>query len=563
MRENSLVVCFVSLLVFGVSLGATTVLAQGGDDWRLIPENRDEKTTVRKGRDKAEPEDYCDGWSEFKSARESTGGGGGGMVSGVGGSQEVSPIFDGHEWDQKVFCGDGYQGVDPWFSEISDVEEGPKWKFLYKTMKTGDLDQSEQVLYKALLAHDCFKRHTDWNAQEDYPKFAFCRYATEDMPSRSEVESALDDKLTSDMYFAKNNFLFLYEIGKKYRSKVMKGFSKYEEQYPVLKQIYVEGTKQGIEKYNSLREKYSDIFDAVEPVKKAMKAEKKPPENCTEELETLEESFLQQEQPEEYTHTAISDFRTEHPVFRPLTEALAYCYSYDKHRWIGYELLYDQTLRNGPGEVATKDALVVKTRKDIFNKLQEEKSSDDFPSFLRGVRSLPQKLESEFIDQYPPKFKYQPDRSGLGAGAGRAYDHENRDYGDRPEPAPVIQSIEVGEAGAKITFPKKVETSKNEVCADWKTLDRISHYEEGINGQTEVVYEKKCLEYKTVHGEYERQLEAALISRKEAEPLKEGMQVNIMSERGDIKDGMVIDAWWPDKPDGENLVIRRGLKVRQ
>ncbi len=571
-----------------------------------------------------EPE-YCQTDSNWEESRKE-GGGETSAVSGVGGDAASDPIFFSHEMDKRFFCGDDVKGLDEHYhdgealdgetDENSDlrIQLGYSLHFdridreiAYEDQTTDDLSDDRRALFQVLLRHQCFAQ-TQYNAAKHYPTYDWCKRRTmpDQMPSRSTVKSLLEDHLSGKTY-AHENFLHLYDQGKEMRTKVVKAFGKFEENFPIVEAIYVEGPKEGVARYKELRNKHSAVYEKLTPITDAFENGEEPPADCASTLEPLQNN-LAATLDVKPTVEAVRAFRGKHPTGRQITEALAYCYSHDPNSesrfffekelldevgtWksLGQGISQDQLstlqaeyMSENPGTPPSREDIIEYAKKNDkldsglkparITKLQHvvharqeaydaNKSDADLPKFLDGEALVPD-LERKWLASMRPEIEYQPEADRARRAPGRAYDEEEGDYSrSQHVPPPVIKTITEVPVGYQLSFPSETRTGKMETCDEWEKTDRIESIEYE-NGKQKINYEHNCVKSSVKTGEFEEGFDPIVVSAWEGQMLEKGMQVYVRSNATDPKDSMVVDAWWPDQGRPGNAVIIDGVRVNQ
>lgn len=588
---------------------AAAGLGLTGADWRGVPDDRDEKNKLRKARDKKEP-DRCrleSKWRETWKEKRSGGGGGGGVVGGTGGEAEkIHPLYG---WEYKYFCGEEVRGLHGSFYE-NDRFSGYLSKndprvIMGKGIYNEDGSKRARELVSVVLRHQCFTR-TNWsNAAEQYPAYYWCKRRTqpEDMPSRSRVKKLVEELLPG-MNFEQKNMLWLFDNGKKMRKKVVKGFEKFEKNFPIVEKIYDDGTKKGIQRYEGLRETYPDVYSYLDPITEKLEKGEKPPADCGPKLNKMQDKVAAKEGVEG-TVQAVHDFRAAHPAGRQFTEALAYCYSYDDNgkaeyslarelltksksfQRIGYTTLQsqypepvrkwekkqgnllptDRVYHNVPPARITKSQHIVHARQDAWELQRAKlnlagKAEDKIPAFLSGETNVPDPLRSYVVQERPiPREDIEYQAKGewnkyfpVGSKYG------NDTFADRKMPAPVIESIAEIPPGFQLEFPSNSYTTTEVTCDNWKETDKVKAYEwEG--DRRKVIYEKKCLSESKKTFETTKQLDPLILSEYEGERLEEGVRIYARTDRTAPKDSMLVDAWWSDKELPDAAIQLRGVRV--
>jgi len=582
--------------------------------WRGIPQNDDQERALRKARDKHEP-DRCRSDSSWEDERTSSSDGGTSAVAGTGGAGGSDPLIISHGIDYQVFCGEEIQGLDPHYhddealpgaaEEMTDIRITLGYglyfdriddEIAYGDYKTDDLDEDRRDLFKVVLRHQCFDQ-ASYNAAKHYPTYDWCRRRTrpDEFPSRSRVKSILEEHLPGKT-FEHKNFMFLYDRGETMRQKVVEGFNQFEKNFPIVKKIYVDGPPAGIDRYEGLRDKFSDVYDKMQPVTDALDNGEPPPEGCGAELESLQNDLANRLDVEK-TVQAVHDFKFKHPAGRQLTEAIAYCHSYDKHAETRFRLenewldksepwvvlgdglaprekgifknrffeerqlqptdeqlmsFIDSVKRVPPARI-TRIQHIVHARQDKFD---ANKADANLPEFLKERTRIPD-LEREFLAELRPEIEYQHESAASIRDFAGAYDDEEYEVRENVPP-PHIESFTETPVGFQLEFPTNTRVIKNETCDKWETTDKVKSTE-FVGGEMKVNYKKRCLKSSVKRGEVTDGFEPIIVSKWERDSLETGMRVYARSVPDDPKDSVLVDAWWPDR---DAPVVLKGVHLR-
>lgn len=553
--------------------GGSESNGQGGsteetDGWR-----GGDTSAVSEGYSENEPEERCDDASDWEE-----------HASG-------EPVFFSHAWDYTLMCGSGIRGLDSMFSEREDMLIGGTFDadaygsqtrlHLGRALMGEELDPARASLYRTALNFFCFS-HTEWSA-DDYGTYRFCRNLTDDMPSRSEVEGALQ-KHFPDKTFEQKNFLYMYDRSRRDRGEVVATFDEIEEKYPGLEQVFVEPAEQARKRYAELREEFSDIYETLDPMSERIAASHASDEDdrkrrrdgaggsdaqqpldsgCEETLLSMRDKLRQEVQPTD--QQGVDRVRADHPLGYQITEALEQCYAQNDDRQ-AKRTMARQALSSANRRV-TRREMVYFARFDAYQQVRES-----------GAK-VPDGLEDSFGFLKDPFYALIEDRptfnppervDGIGAYAADGAGATVRGSAGGNRPARIV-GLNPTDEGVEVRFEHVRQKIEMQTYKCQKT-DKIDHYEK--RGQEIVpVYREKCRKGPVKTHTADFQADPVVVSERDAELLEKGMEVRVLTfseydgeeetfeNPEQVGDSALIDAWWPDEGRKEGAVVQDGIEL--
>lgn len=466
----------------------------------------------------------------------------------------------------RYLCGTRVEGVDPHWSASDKpgtldhrlgshaLEHDPR-TIVGEAANDEKVAGSRRTIYRAVASYLCWSR-TNWNLKYGYGPYLKCREVAGEIPSDDEIEEAMEAEYP-DRAFELANLLHMVEKARKAKPEVTSAFAKLEDEYPKLREVFVEPAEKAEKSFEQHRERYADVYGEIEPITERLLEDptSTPPDDCLETLRSARETIAEREGISVDTPDAVDQLRVGNPVAYQTTEAFAYCHygngDLAKAR-IEAEALDGATRKVNRSEFmyyARQDALRAIERKYNGN---EDEIAEVLPNYEYLDQRSPMPLPGSTYrtPDYSQMMFSDGIRFGIIGGPSNEQDaddeedersdlHSASQGGKR---LPVVESIRDHEKGKKITFVTNTET------VSWqprkcRETDKFSHYELHGN-RMEAVYEKECW---AVGDQKSKQVahqhDPVVLPEDQAELVEPGMRVELFNNKMAIGDAAVVRAW--------------------
>ncbi|MFW5966229.1 MAG: hypothetical protein ACOCV2_01870 [Persicimonas sp.] len=479
------------------------------------------------------------------------------------------PVVEPHSIFARYACGKGVQGVDgspdPNLGNMNTqyFEDDPR-VLIGEAANDRELSGAKRNLYKAATAHYCWYA-TVWDLENGYAMYLQCKDVADDLPSVSEVEEAMDEEYP-DFDFGKANVAYTYERALEAKKEVEQAFTKLEEEYPRLKEVYVDSAEAAEREYEKRREKYADIYKELDPITDRLleDPESTPPEGCTEKVKGFREELAEDIPPTD--EASARRLRVGNPLGYQITEALVYCYLHDgelARGWVEADALDNATRR------VTRAEHIYIARREALHEVEQEFDGDEDAI----AEALPNyKMRHSHPFPLPGDTHHTPHYLELLRDAGLILrtlgGPDPNDKKDKEEPkkreskAPIVERTEETSKGTRIVFVKKTDTITTQDL-ECKDTDQVESWEVKENRMV-ARFKQDCTPVgpkRTEEVEY--QYDPRIVPKDQGAMLESGMRVELMlNEHPDAKpDDVVIKRAWSDDNSQRPPVIIDGIEL--
>lgn len=445
----------------------------------------------------------------------------------------------------RIICGVKVEGVDPWFSERSDIYgkqflRGDSRVVLSEAVVNGRGSAAQGVLYKVALLQECF-RGTQWRVPESYAAYALCRDAVHQPPSESAVIKALETVFPGRAY-ERANVLYLLREGLKSMKEVDAAFGRLEAKYPRMKQVYRDAADKARQRHAQRRSRHAAIYRTLDPRTQRLQddLDSAHSSGCEQELLRLRRELGKELKAKD--EAGVKRLRVLDPLGFQITEALAHCYLGRKklaHAYAEASALKKQNRR------LTLSEEIFFSRLDAFVALEQQLKSKG-----RIQQVLPN--YSGFWTGMPrPETVYLPRQmlsklEGLG---------KYKIVGEAEKAPAIVSAMKPVSGGVKLVFKKHnfIHRYRQISC---RTTNRVERYE--ISGSSiRPIYQQDCRHVGPVLKKKLTFQEAPVVLAKaEAALVKQGMQLIALDNIHAAGDAVLVDLWWPKQGRARALILQ-------